>query len=69
MDYVDKLVLDDIVEKADVNSLSKLVATVLSYNIEKLSASKKIFRISQLIIEFLLHYKKHSTLKFNNKVC
>lgn len=66
---VDNLVLDDIVENADINSLSALVASVLSYNIEKMSASKKIFRLSQLIIDFLLHYKKHSTLKLNFKVC
>lgn len=66
---VDNLVLDDIVENADVNSLSALVTSVLGYNIEKMSASKKIFRLSQLIIDFLLHSKKHSTFKFNYKVC
>lgn len=65
---VDNLVLDDIIENADVNSLSALVASVLSYNIEKMSVSKKIFRLSQLIIDFLLHYKKHSVFKYNNKV-
>lgn len=61
--------VNDVVEKADVKSLSMLVASVLSYNIEKMSASKKIFRLSQLIIDFLLHYKQHSTFKFNYKVC
>lgn len=66
---VEEFVINDVVEKADVKSLSMLVASVLSYNIEKMSASKKIFRLSQLIIDFLLHYKKHSTFKFNDKVC
>lgn len=66
---VEGFVVDDIIEKADVKSLSMLVASVLSYNIEKMSASKKIFRLSQLIIDFLLHCKKHSTFKFNGKVC
>lgn len=66
---VEGFVVDDIIEKADVKSLSMLVASVLSYNIEKMSASKKIFRLSQLIIDFLLHCKKHSTFKFNEKVC
>lgn len=69
MAFVDEIILDDIVEKADVNSLSTVVASVLNYNIEKMSVSKKIFRISQLIIDFLLHYKKHSTFKLNSKVC
>jgi len=66
---VEEFVINDIVDNADVKSLSKLVASVLSYNIEKMSVSKKIFRLSQLIIDFLLHYKNHSTFKFNEKVC
>jgi len=66
---VDEFVINDVVEKADVKTLSMLVASVLSYNIEKMSVSKKIFRLSQLIIDFLLHYKKHSTFKINDKVC
>lgn len=66
---VENLVLDDIVENADINSLSAIVASILSFNVEKMNVSKKIFRLSQLIIDFLLHYKKHSTLKFNYKVC
>lgn len=66
--YIDKFVANNVVEKADVNSLSMLVASVLSYNIEKMSVSKKIFQLSQLIIDFLLHCKKHSTFKFNDKV-
>jgi len=66
---VEEFNVNDVIEKADVKSLSMLVASVLSYNIEKMSASKKIFRLSQLIIDFLLHYKKHSTFKFNDKVC
>lgn len=65
---VEGAVVDDIFEKADVKSLSTLLASVLSYNIEKMSVSKKIFRFSQLIIDFLLHCKKHSTSKFNEKV-
>jgi hypothetical protein len=66
--HVDRFVVDDIVENADVQSLSMLVASVLSYNIEKMSVSKKIFRLSQLIIDFLLHYKKNSIFKLLNKV-
>jgi len=66
---VEEFDVNDVVEKADVKSLSMLVASVLSYNIEKMSVSKKIFRLSQLIIDFLLHCKKHSTIKFNDKVC
>ncbi|XP_027845142.2 uncharacterized protein LOC114125612 [Aphis gossypii] len=67
-EYLEEFVIGDIVDNADVKSLSKLVASVLSYNIEKMSVSKKIFRLSQLIIDFLLHYKNHSTFKFNEKV-
>ncbi|XP_026823514.1 uncharacterized protein LOC113561355 isoform X2 [Rhopalosiphum maidis] len=67
-EYLEEFVINDIVDKADVKSLSMLVASVLGYNIEKMSVSKKIFRLSQLIIDFLLHYKKHSTFKFNDKV-
>ncbi|XP_025423494.1 uncharacterized protein LOC112692893 isoform X2 [Sipha flava] len=67
-DSLDRFVVDDIVENADVQSLSMLVASVLSYNIEKMSVSKKIFRLSQLIIDFLLHYKKNSIFKLLNKV-
>lgn len=67
--FVEGFSVDDIVDKVDVKSLSMLVASILSYNIEKMSASKKIFRLSQLIIDFLLHCKKHSTFKFNEKVC
>lgn len=66
---VDEFVVEDIVKNADVKNLSMLVASVLSYNIEKMSVSKKIFRLSQLIIDFLLHYKKHSSFKLHNKVC
>ncbi|KAL5233690.1 hypothetical protein ACI65C_001100 [Semiaphis heraclei] len=66
-EYLEEFNVNDVVEKADVKSLSMLVASVLSYNIEKMSASKKIFRLSQLIIDFLLHYKQHSTFKFNYK--
>jgi len=66
--FVEGSVVDDIIEKADVKSLSTLVANVLSYNIEKMNVSKKIFRFSQLIIDFLLHCKNHSTFKFNEKV-
>lgn len=69
MTCVEEINVSDVVEKADVKSLSMLVASVLSYNIEKMSASKKIFRLSQLIIDFLLHYKQRSTFEFNNKVC
>lgn len=69
MTCAEELVINDVVEKADVKTLSMLVASVLSYNIEKMSVSKKIFRLSQLIIDFLLHYKKHSIFKFNDKVC
>lgn len=65
---VDRIVVDDIVENADVQNLSMLVSSVLSYNIEKMNVSKKIFRLSQLIIDFLLHYKKNSNFKLNDKV-
>ncbi|XP_003241437.1 uncharacterized protein LOC100575782 [Acyrthosiphon pisum] len=66
-EYLEEFAINDVVEKADVKTLSMLVASVLSYNIEKMSASKKLFRLSQLIIDFLLHYKKHSTFKINDK--
>lgn len=65
---VEGAVVDNIFQKADIKSLSTLVASVLSYNVEKMSVSKKIFRFSQLIIDFLLHYKRHSTFNFNEKV-
>ncbi|CAH1736601.1 unnamed protein product [Aphis gossypii] len=67
-EYLEEFVINDIVDNTDVKSLSKLVASVLSYNIEKMSVSKKFFRLSQLIIDFLLHYKNHSTFKFNKNV-
>lgn len=69
MSCVEKCVVRDMVEKTDVKSLSLLVASVLSYNIEKMSASKKIFRLSQLIIDFLLHCKEYSSLNLSGKVC
>lgn len=69
MDYEEELVFEEMYEKTDVKSLSALVASVLSYNVEKISPTKKIFRLSQLIIDFLLHYKKHSIFKYNDKVC
>lgn len=63
------MVVNDIVENANVRILSTLVSSVLSYNVEKMSASKKIFRLSQLIIDFLLHCKKHlASVKCYDKV-
>lgn len=69
MACLEECVIDDIIKKADVETLSLLVASVLCYNIEKMSASKKLFRLSQLIIDFLLHFKKHSTFKLHEEVC
>lgn len=61
--FTDEFVVDDIIKNVDVKSLSSLVASVLNYNVEKMSPSKKIFRLSQLIIDFLLHCKNHLMLK------
>lgn len=68
MGYTEKIAVDDIVSKADVESLSTIVESILCYNIEKMAVTKKIFRISQLIIDFLLHCKSHSTFLITNKV-
>ncbi|XP_050437345.1 uncharacterized protein LOC126843689 isoform X2 [Adelges cooleyi] len=62
---IEKIKVNDIVEKSDINGLLVLLNSILNYDVEKLSPSKKIFRLSQLIIDYLLYFSKSLSSKVN----
>ncbi|XP_050522219.1 uncharacterized protein LOC126894913 [Daktulosphaira vitifoliae] len=64
-DILNAVEVEKIVQETDLKTLTALIPSILNYNPEKISPTKKIFRLSQLVIDLLLIYIKKTTFKIN----
>ncbi|XP_050531428.1 uncharacterized protein LOC126900043 isoform X2 [Daktulosphaira vitifoliae] len=81
MFLLDDLNVDELIKKNDLETLFKTIPSILNFDVNSICLSKKIFRLSQLIIEYLLYQKgnmetttklpdcsKNHSCKFNHKL-
>lgn len=64
---IDTVEVEKIIQETDVKILTKLIPSILNYDPEKMSPTRKIFRLSQLVIDLLLNYIKN-TASTNDEV-